>query len=82
MSKKEKLLEKLLSRPPNFTWDEAVRLMKQYNFELAKNSGSRRVFKHTSGLKIFLHEPHPQNTLLDYAMEKLIEGLKSSGEIT
>lgn len=81
MSKKEKLLEKIFSRPANFTWDEAVKLMKQYNFELAKHSGARRVFKHTSGLKIFLHEPHPQNTLLNYAMEKLIEGLKAAGEI-
>ena len=81
MSKKEKLLEKLLSRPLNFTWDEAVKLMKQYNFDLVKQSGSKRVFKHTSGLKIFLHEPHPQNTLLNYAMENLIDGLKSSGEI-
>jgi predicted RNA binding protein YcfA (HicA-like mRNA interferase family) len=81
VSKKEKLLEKLLSQPPNFTWDEAVKLMKQHNFELVKNSGSKRVFKHASGLKVFLHEPHPQNTLLNYAMETLIEGLKSAGEI-
>lgn len=81
MSKKDKLLEKLLSRPANFTWNEAVTLMKQCDFELVKNNGSRRVFRHTSGLKIFLHEPHPQNTLLDYAMKELIEGLKSAGEI-
>jgi hypothetical protein len=81
MSKKEKLIEKLLSRPTNFTWNETVRLMGQCNFELVKNSGSRRVFKHKSGLKIFLHEPHPKNTLLDYAMEMLIEGLTSVGEI-
>jgi len=82
MSRKEKLKEKLLSRPSNFTWDEAIRLMGQCHFVLVKNSGSRRVFKHKkSGLKIFLHEPHPQNTLLDYAMEMLIEGLTSVGEI-
>lgn len=81
MSKKDKLIEKLLSRPANFTWNEAVTLMKQCDFEMVKNSGSKRVFRHSSGLKIFLHEPHPQNTLLDYAMKELIEGLKSAGEI-
>lgn len=81
MSKKDKLLEKLLSRPANFTWDEAVNLMKHHHFRLVKQSGSRRVFRHDSGLKVFLHEPHPQNTLLDYAMEKLIDGLRSTGEI-
>jgi predicted RNA binding protein YcfA (HicA-like mRNA interferase family) len=81
VSKKDKLLEKLLSRPADFTWDEAVKLMKRHNFRLVKQSGSRRVFRHVSGLKVFLHEPHPQNTLLDYAMERLIEGLRSTGEI-
>lgn len=81
MSKKGKLLEKLLSRPADFTWDEAVKLMKHHHFRLVKQSGSRRVFRHVSGLKVFLHEPHPQNILLDYAMERLIEGLRSTGEI-
>ena len=81
MSKKDKLLEKLLSRPADFTWDEAIKLMKNHHFMLLKQSGSRRVFRHVSGLKVFLHEPHPQNTLLDYAMERLIEGLRSTGEI-
>ena len=81
MAKKDKLLEKLCSRPANFTWNEAVTLMKQCNFELVKNSGSKRVFRHSSGLKVFIHEPHPQNTLLDYAMRELIESLKSAGEI-
>ena len=81
MSKKDKLLEKLLSRPADFTWDEAVKLMKRHHFILLKPSGSRRVFRHAKGLKVFLHEPHPQNTLLDYALERLIEGLRSTGEI-
>ncbi len=81
MSKKEKLIDKLVSCPSNFTWDEATKLMKQCGFELVKNNGSRRVFRHTTGLKIFLHEPHPQNTLLEYAMKDLIEGLKTVGEI-
>jgi len=38
-------------------------------------------FRHVSGLKVFLHEPHPQNTLLVYALERLSEGLRSTGEI-
>lgn len=81
MSKKEKLLEKLRLMPANFTWDEAVTLMKQHNFALVKNSGSRRTFRHENGVKVSIHEPHPQNTLLKYAMEDLIAALKASGEI-
>lgn len=32
-------------------------------------------------VKIRLHEPHPQNTLLPYMVEKLIEGLIAAGEL-
>lgn len=81
MSKKQKLLDKLLSKPANFTWDEAVTLMRQHNFKMLKNDGSRRVFRHENGTKAAIHEPHPQNTLLKYAMEDLITALKASGEI-
>lgn len=81
MSKKEKLLAKLRSLPSDFTWDEAVTVMKQHNFKLVKNTGSRRIFRHESGVKASIHEPHPQNTLLKYAMENLIEALVNAGEM-
>lgn len=81
MSKKQKLLTKLFAMPANFTWDEAVTLMQQHNFALIKNSGSRRTFRHENGVKASIHEPHPQNTLLKYAMEDLLAALRLSGEI-
>jgi len=81
VSKKDKLLRKLLSLPADFTWDEAVSLMSQHNFTLVKNGGSRRLFRHTTGVKVSIHEPHPQNTLLKYAMKALVDGLRISGEI-
>jgi len=82
MTRKEKLLEKLRTKSRGFTWDEAVTLMHQCNFTLLKTTGSRRVFRHASGAKVFIHEPHPQNILLPYAMDDLIEGLKATGEIS
>lgn len=81
MSKKEKLLVRLLALNTSFTWDEAVTVMRHYGFELVKNSGARRVFKHVSGIKAFIHEPHPENTLKEYAMKALIDALKDAGEI-
>jgi predicted RNA binding protein YcfA (HicA-like mRNA interferase family) len=81
VSKKEKLLDKLRSLPSDFTWDEAVKVMKQHKFQLVKNTGSRRTFRHENGVKVSIHEPHPQNTLLKYAMENLIEALVNAGEI-
>jgi hypothetical protein len=83
VSKKSKLLERLQERPRDFTWDEACTLMKHCGFELKKGSGSARMFSHVqSGLKVRLHEPHPQNTLLRYMVNALIDALVEVGEIS
>nr|WP_242508459.1 type II toxin-antitoxin system HicA family toxin [Rhodocyclus purpureus] len=71
----------MLERPSDFTWDEATRLLKQCNFSLLKNDGSRRKFRHSTGLKLSIHEPHPENILLKYAIDLIIEALKNAGEI-
>jgi predicted RNA binding protein YcfA (HicA-like mRNA interferase family) len=82
VSKKQKLIDRIQTIPKNFTWDEAVTLMKACGFELIKNDGSKRMFRHTkTGLKIRVHEPHPEPTLKTYAVEILIAGLKNVGEI-
>jgi hypothetical protein len=82
VSKKSKLLEKLCAKPKDFTWDEASSLLKSCGYKLRNGAGSRRMFIHpTTHLKIGLHEPHPQNTLLPYMIDLLIEGLKAAGEL-
>jgi len=84
VSRKAKLLERLLARSADFEWDEAVTLMKQCNFKLlnAKGGGSGRRFVHeTTRVKVLIHEPHPGNIVKKYAQEALIDGLRNSGEI-
>lgn len=82
MSKKQKLITKLLERPANFTWNEATKLMGLCNFELINHSGSARMFVHRgSKTKVRLHEPHPRNTLLPYMLEALRDGLLAAGEL-
>lgn len=86
MSRKQKLVERLLKIPPprDFTWDEATTLMNACGYELlnARGGGSGRMFVNRSTKsKIRLHEPHPQNTLLPYMVRELIEGLRSTGAI-
>lgn len=82
MSKKSKLIARLQSQPKNFTWDEAVTLMKQSGFTLLKPGGSARMFRHVkTGFKVRLHEPHPENTLKPYMVDILLEGLKAAGEL-
>lgn len=83
MGRREKLLERLRALEPDFTWDEAVTLMKGYGFKLLKSSGgsSRKFFHAASKVKVFVHEPHPERTLKKYAQENLIDGLRNAGEI-
>ncbi len=82
MSRKEKLLKRLLTKSADFTWDEAVNLMKQYEFILLKGDGASRKFVHKqSKVKVFIHQPHPGNIVKAYAQEDLIEGLHNAGII-
>lgn len=83
MSRKEKLLGRLLHRSADFTWDEATTLMSLFGFKLLKSKGgsSRKFWHEKSGVKVFIHEPHPGNIIKGYAQENLIEGLRNAGEI-
>ena len=82
MSKKEKLITRLKSKPKDFTWKEAVSLMAKCDFELLKGDGSRRkFFCKERNLLINLHEPHPSKVLKSYVINDLIEILKCAGEI-
>lgn len=83
MSKKAKLLARVLTRPKDFTWDEACSLMRACGFELKKRPGSARMFVHAAtGRKVRLHEPHPRPTLLPYMLDELLEGLIAVGELS
>jgi predicted RNA binding protein YcfA (HicA-like mRNA interferase family) len=83
MAKREKLLEKLLQRTRDVTWDELIRLLRRLGFEpvkRGKTSGSRQRFVHAaSGLTISLHRPHPQKELKRYQIDQIIELLEREG---
>ena len=77
MSRKEKLLLRLQTKPKDFTYDEARTLLVQLGFEecnKGKTSGSRVMFKNQKkNIRIELHKPHPSNILKGYQINKLIE---------
>ena len=80
MSKHEKLIKRLLSKPKDFEWPEAVSILESMGFEVLHGSGSRRKFKHKdTNAIIILHEPHPQKTMKSYAIDEIIKTLKEGG---
>ncbi len=84
MSRREKLLKRLMKRPKDFTYEEAKTLLLQLGFEernKGKTSGSRVVFKKDENTKIQIHKPHPDKILKKYQIESLLEDLKRYGVI-
>ena len=80
MSKLEKLIARIKSKPKDFTWKEATTLMSAYGYELkagGKTGGSRRAFVQTESKHIiYLHEPHPGSILKAYQLKIIIDSLK------
>lgn len=77
MSKSEKLVLRLLSRPKDFTYSEVKTLLRYLGFEeihKGKTSGSRVMFQRSSDkVSILLHKPHPGNIVKLYVIDQLIE---------
>ena len=79
MSKKEKLILRLLTFPKDFTYDEMRTLLNSLGFEersKGKTSGSRVEFAKGNDT-ILLHKPHPSNQLKPYQVKQVVETLKT-----
>ena len=79
MTKKDKLIERFLSLPSDFHFDELVKLLSYFDFnpvKKGKTSGSRVKFKNPEGVPILLHKPHPNGILKMYQLKQIKELLK------
>ena len=84
MGTKEKLRNRFLKMPSDFTFDEMQRLLEGYGYEKSnkgKTSGSRLIFKNGNKRPIMLHKPHPGNIVKEYAMKQVLDDLKEAGFI-
>jgi len=82
MSKREKLLKRLLSKPKDFTFDELKTLLSSLGYEennAGKTSGSAKRFINEKKHIIRLHKPHPSPILKTYVINMLIDELKKEG---
>ena len=79
MSKKEKWIDRLLTFPKDFTYNEMKTLLGYLGFEednKGTTSGSRVQFikdEHT----ILLHKPHPDNQLKPYQVKNVVIELRN-----
>lgn len=87
MSKSDKLLERLLKKPPpsDFTWDELCKVLKGFGYrqlKQGKTGGSRRkFFNDDKDLLINCHEPHPHSEVDKGCLAYVAEHLQASGFI-
>jgi hypothetical protein len=82
LSRKDKLIARLLSKPKDFTFEELSALLGSFGYQqanLGKTSGSRVAFVDEDGDYIRLHKPHPRNVLKPYQVEDIIAALQERG---
>jgi len=82
LSKKDKLIQRLLSRPSDFTFNETATLLAHFGYSISragKTGGSRVTFANDEGDYIRLHKPHPRNILKQYQVDDIITTLSERG---
>ena len=82
LGRREKLTERLLARPSDFTFQELTTLLGHYGYKIesaGKTGGSRVVFTNGGGDYIRLHKPHPRNILKLYQVDNVIAALTERG---
>ena len=84
MSRLEKEIERLKSKPKDYTYDEVKNLLNKLGFyenNKGSTSGSRVEFINEKNVQIELHKPHPKNVLKHYQIKDIIEKLREGGLI-
>lgn len=85
MGTKEKLIERILSSPKDFTYDEAKRLFGIFGYKESNKgatSGSRVEFINPDEQAPFiLHKPHPGSILKSYVVKGIIEHIEKNNLI-
>ena len=81
MSKKEKLIQKLLLAR-TFNFSELVTLLKMLGYTELQGDGSRVKFDNGKPEELInLHKPHPGNEIKAYAVKQVKEKLQRGGLI-
>lgn len=81
MSKKDKLIDRLLKKPKDFTFDEMESLLSYFGYKLKQGGPGSGVkfIKEESSEVINFHKPHPDGILKRYVLDQVIEKLRKDG---
>lgn len=81
MSRKDKLIDRLLKKPKDFNFDEMKSLLSYFGYELRQGgTGSGVKFiKNGSNEVINFHKPHSNGILKRYVLDQVIEKLRKEG---
>ncbi len=82
MGQKEKLIERLKSKPKDFTFKDMETLLGFLGYTRSnkgRTSGSRVMFVSDKHPPIILHKPHPRKELLSYQINQVIDILDQEG---
>jgi len=84
MSKKEKLLAKLCTKPfpKDFSWHGLITLMGYYGFKNTCGGGSHYIFEHSSGFRFRMSKTHPSGILKTYQIRAAKNALRNIGVIS
>ena len=81
MSQKDKLIERLLRKPKDFSFDEMASLLSYFGYTLKQGgTGSAVKFiRDNSNEVINFHKPHPNGILKRYVLDQVIDKLRKDG---
>lgn len=82
MGTKEKLIERFLTLPKDFTYDEVKRLFGLFGYSegsKGNTSGSRTEFVSSDGKDSYImHKPHPSNIIKQYVTKQLFSYVRDN----
>ena len=78
MGTKEKLIERFLTLPKNFTYDEVKRLFGLFGYSEGKKGSRVEFISADNKSSYIMHKPHPSNIIKGYVMKQLLAYIREN----